>query len=155
MTRLIRSKPSPYVRLIVFTYQGDKHAIVSCQRATAEYFGWLKHYETYEDLIRRKAQENGGRTTPVALAAAGRDPSGTQIRICRAASKNTYAPKRAHSLRVNSRVTNADLAELAAFAEGEWYWMEARNGARIDRDEWLRIYTGDAKIPRTTRTRAA
>lgn len=155
MTGLNTSSLSPYVRLILFTHQDDKHAIVTTKRETAEYFGWLDRYETYEQLVIREAKETTGRIDTWRLAAIRRGPSGTRIRISRADNKGTYVARKTHSLSINSRVTNIDLAELAAFAKGDWFWMEARNGARIDKDEWLRIYTGDAKIPRKRRTIAA
>lgn len=136
------------MRLILFTHPGGNQSIVTCQRATAEYFGWLKHFKTYDELIHEEAQAGNGRTTPQRIRAANRPPCGTQIRISRAATKGRYASGKAHSLRINSRVSNLDLAELAHFTEAEWHWMEARNGARVDRQKWLDVYAGRGTIPR-------
>lgn len=138
------------MRLILFTHPGGNQSIVTCQRATAEHFGWLTHFKTYGELIHEEALAGNGRITPQQIRAANRPPRGTQIRISRAATKGTYASGRAHSLRINSRVSNIDLAELAHFTEAEWHWMEARNGARVDRQKWLDVYAGRGTIPRAT-----
>jgi len=108
----------------------------------------LKHFETYADLVIREAQATTGRVYPSRLAAANRGPHGKQILISRAPSKGAYAPGKAHTIRINSRVNNIDLAELAHFTEAEWHWMEARNGARVDRQQWLDVYAGKGTIPR-------
>ena len=150
-----KSLVSPFVRLVLFSHAEGKQALLTCQRSTAEHFGWLKHYETYADLVIREAQASGGRVYPSRLAAASRLFGGKRLLISRSPSKQGSTPRNTHAIRINSRVSNQDLAELAALTEGEWHWMEARNFARIDKEHWLRVYAGSAKLPRTTRARAA
>lgn len=143
-----------HVRLVLFSHAGGNHSLLTCQRATAEYFGWLKHFETYADLMHREAQAGNGRVRANRIKAVNREGGGDQLFISRSPSKQGNRPRKTHSFRVNSRVSVADLAELAHFTENEWFWMEARNGVRVDRDTWLRVYSGDAHLPRN-KARAA
>lgn len=140
--------PSTNVRLVLFSHAGGNYSVVTCRRATAEHFGWLKHYPTYSDVVFSEARAGDGLVPVNRLRAMNRAGYGKQILISRNPSKRAYAPGKTHTIRINSRVTNIDLAELAHFTEAEWHWMEARNGARVDRQQWLDVYAGRGTIPR-------
>lgn len=155
MQGLNRSLPSKPVRLILFTHPGGNHSIVTCREDVAAHFGWLERYETYAQMVIREAKATNGLVDIHRIRAVNRNVGGQQLRVCRTVSKDGNPAGKTNAIRINSRVNNIDLAELVAFSKNDLQWMEARNGARVDRDTWLRIYTGDAKVPNPIRARAA
>ena len=127
-----------YCSLVIRRAKSDEEIWIRTKRATAEFFGWNKHFEEQRLGIPRI---RNGRVLSVGNIK-GKNPSrgGRSIYISRAESTTSTTARKAHRLRLHSRIGVADLAELAHFTEGEWYWMTALNGQRWDVEQWARIY---------------
>ena len=127
-----------YCSLVIRRTKNDEEIWIRTKRATAEFFGWNKHFEEQRLGIPRA---HGGGVLYVGNLK-GRNPArgGRSIHISRAESTSGTTAKKSHRLRLHSRIALHDLAELAHFTEGEWYWMTALNGQRWDVEQWARIY---------------
>lgn len=136
-------RPDEYWRLYLGWTKDESLIWISTLRTTAEHFGWAtaKRYE----FVPRPSQGYPGWPRYIT------DPGprrwrigGTRIRISRSPSRNGHPAGLTHSLRISEHVTMFDLAELAYLAQGDWYWLEARNGERITRERWLSYYAAPA-----------
>ncbi len=127
-----------FVSLVLRTASNDEDIWIRCLRETAELYGWSEVFE--EQIPGRGRQLRPDGTRPIYPSMARRPIGGKGIRISRSPDKSKLVAGKTNRLRLHSRVTNRDLAELAHFTKGEWYWLETAKNKRVPREEWARIY---------------
>ena len=128
---------SHYVGLLIRRYGSGQTVWVKCLRATAQHYGWLDAY----DVIGETASTPSGVREFRYLSRSRWRPDlgGKRRRICRAESRQGNPAGKTNVFRISSKVTNADLAELARLTKGEWAWMETTCGQIWDREKWLGV----------------
>ena len=130
-----------FIKFHVRTTPSGEHIWFKTLTGTADFFGWGKHFQEWFDFKRSLYPSGFAR----AIVRRGDfRHGGKAIRICRSPSKNGNPARVTQTIRISSLLGIRDLAEIAHFAEGDWYWMERPSGARVDRAEWEQIY---AAIP--------
>jgi len=117
-----------------------KQAIsVVCQTETAEYFGWLDAFPSWDD--RFKADYSGGKKTyQYKHNNDPRDPGGKRLFICRSKRTTGHPQGMTHCFRVKGSFSRKHLIQLAQVAGDKFEWMEGQYGARIKRAEWEAFY---------------
>ena len=71
---------------------------------------------------------------------------GNRHRICRARTTAGYPRGMTNAFRLSTSCSTIDIAELAHFTKGEWFWIEGLHGERISRERWEAIYqTGNSR----------
>ena len=132
--------PHHHVQLILRSYPQGDYAKVWVQQPTAQFFGWLDHFETYTEMLKREMAE--GKRVQGVFPRQRRQPiPGKPIRISRDPHPTKLVATKNHVIRIGRLVTNAALAELAHFAQGDWYWMEDVGGTRRTRQQWEAMYS--------------
>ena len=130
-----------YVKLQLGLSTTKRSKWVVALRTTADYYGWTEAFPVWTP---QDAVTAGGVTT-------FRDPGrrgnnrlcgGNRHRICRARTTAGYPRGKTNAFRLSSSCALIDMAELAHFTEGEWFWMEGFHGERITRERWEAIYQG-------------
>ena len=130
---------SKYVKLLIWRRQGRGDSWLIALRTTADYYGWTKQFEVW---------------TPKVIGTSGRydlvmDPGrrgemfcegGRRHRVCRSTSRAGNPAGKTNQFKVSEASTLFDLAEIAHFTQGDWYWMETFNGERFSREHWEDIY---------------
>ena len=126
-----------YVGLLIREYASGQQVWVKTLRATAEHFGWTDAYDVIGESYTAGPSTRSFITAPIRRWRP--DIGGRKRRICRAESRQGYPAGQTNVIRISSKVTNADLAELARLTKGEWAWMESTCGKRRSKEEWLAI----------------
>lgn len=130
-----------FIRFHVRTTPSGEHIWFKTLTGTADFFGWGKHFQEWWDF--KKSLSTDGYVREMPYRSDWRT-GGKPIRICRSPSKHGHPARVTQTLRISSLLGLRDLAEIAHFAEGDWYWMERPCGARVDRADWEQLY---ASIP--------
>ena len=128
-----------FIKLTIFRDNSGRARWVRTLRATADYYGWT---EAFERWVPNGVQAENGR---VFFQRPSRDSQnnrggGKGLRICRSDSSNGNPARLTNRFTISNSMRAIDLAELAHFTKGDWYWMSAPSGARIARDRWEEIY---------------
>ena len=128
-----------YVKLWLGTADTRPAKYLIALRTTADYYGWTEELEAW----RPKAVKTEGSVTFVqdpgrrgSLKLAG----GRRHFVCRSPSTAGMPAGFTNAFRVSSRCGLPELAELAHFTKGEWFWMTGPFGERISRSRWEEIY---------------
>lgn len=66
--------------------------------------------------------------------------SGRKHRISRDPSRCGHTPGRCNQFKVSNSCTISDMAEIANFTNGEWFWMTSPSGERISREKWAEFW---------------
>ena len=132
-----------HVDLVLRTTPKGEHAVVVVKESTAQFFGWTDHFKTQQEVLAEEVA-TGVRQSLYFTGTAGRTRPGVALRIGRGPNPSYNEAGLTHTFRITSRVSQADLAELAHFTQGDWHWMERRCGKRMSRDWWAQRY---AAIP--------
>lgn len=128
-----------YVKLLLERIEGKKDKWLMALRTTADYYGWSQEFPTWTP---KTAIEDG------ALVLV-RDPgrraemfceTGTQLRISRSKSRNGHPARFVNRFKVSSNCTLWDIAEVAHFTHGDWYWMTSPVGTRVLKGNWEARY---------------
>ena len=130
-----------FIRFHVRTTPRGDHIWFKTLTGTADFFGWNKHFQEWWDF--KRSLSTDGYVTEFQNRRDFRT-GGRPIRICRSPSKHGHPARVTQTIRISSLLGLRDLAEIAHFAEGDWYWMERPSGARVDRADWEQMY---ASIP--------
>lgn len=134
-----------FVRLVLWTNEWGNHSTISCLRATAEFYGWTKHYVELNSIPDFVVNGRGYGYWRRGIRGLSGEIGGHPLRICRSSSKMGHPAGHTNTLRINKRVSVYDLAELAHFTEGDWHWLEDKSGKRVSREHWEEIYQSGAR----------
>ena len=132
-----------HIDLVLRTTPKGEHAVVVVKEATAQFFGWTDHFKTQAQVLAEEVA-SGARQAVYFTGGPGHSRPGVALRIGRGTDPTRNEAGLTHTFRITSRVSQADLAELAYFTQGDWHWMERRCRKRMSRDWWLQRY---AAIP--------
>lgn len=128
-----------FVKLTIYRDDSGRARWVRALRSTADYYGWTEEFEPW---IPNGSFEKGGYVMFQRPHRASRNNAagGKGLRICRLDSANGNPATFTNRFTVSNSCRAIDLAELAHFTKGDWYWMSAPSGNRITRDRWEEIY---------------
>ena len=124
-----------YITLKIGETKSGKAKTLHALRTTADYYGWTEHFPGWVGQIdsfqgsRAFLMDPGRRGHPQCS-------SGKRLRICRTPSRDGFPAGFTNAFKVTSNTGLFDLAELAHFTDGDWYWMSTRTGERVSRDRW-------------------
>ena len=128
--------PNLYIKLLIerpTSSVGDKYLIAL--RSTADYYGWTQEFPTWTP--RTWTAPDG--------TVVSRDPgrrgemfceAGFSLRVSRSPVTSGWPAGFVNSFKVSKNCTWSDVAEVAHFTKGEWYWMTCPYGERVSRDRW-------------------
>ena len=128
-----------YIKLLLERKQGQQDKYLIALRTTAEFYGWTEAFCEWES----KVLFSDGHYSYCAHPGNKGEmfcEAGTRLRICRAPTRSGYPRGKTNSFKVSNNCTISDLAEVAHFTEGDWYWMSTPYGERIGRVRWDDIY---------------
>ena len=108
-------------------------------RTTADYYGWSEEFEPWGPKVvavvgNKTFVQDPGRRGEMFCEA------GRRHRICRSPSTAGMPRGLTNQFKVSANCGLRDLAELANFTKGEWYWLDSPFGERISRDRWAEMY---------------
>ena len=132
---------SKYVKLLLEREEGKQDKYLIALRTTADYYGWTKHFPAWTP---RPAFTSGGYVFAVDTGAKGEMfcEAGTQLRVSRSKVRSGFPRGQVNAFKVSTNCTLWDIAEVAHFTEGDWYWMTSPVGTRILRGNWEARYQG-------------
>ena len=130
-----------YVKLLIERREGKGDKYLIARRATADYYGWTKHFPAWTPRMAP------GQSDPRICRDPGRrgelrTEAGKRLVVSRAPSTAGWPKGLANTIKVSNNCGNLDLAEIAHFIDIDWYWMEGLYGQRRTRQEWEAIYQG-------------
>ena len=128
-----------YVKLQIGLSETKRSKYVIALRTTADYYGWTEQFPAWRPQGARQVGkyvtfQDPGRRGNLQLA------GGNRHRISRSPSTAGTPAGLTNAFRLSTSCTQFDLAELAYFTKGDWYWMEGLHGERISRDRWVQIW---------------
>ena len=128
-----------FLTLVVRTQSDGNQIWIKGLKQTFEYFGWDKHYDEWQS----KGEREGGRVyfssrTRPNFGSYGGQP----LRVSRSDTTTGHEAGKTNLIRIHSKVTNRDLAELVALAAKPISWMESKNYKRVKRAEWMALHVG-------------
>ena len=137
LSRLLRM--ISYVTLKLGQTKSGSAKTLHSLRSTADYYGWT---EEFEEWVAKPVEDSGKYVL-------SRDPgrrghpqcsSGYRVRLCRAHEMQGFPAGFTNAFKVSANTGLFDLAELAHFTKGDWYWMSTRTGERVTRADWESRY---------------
>lgn len=130
-----------YVTLKLGETKTGKAKKLHALRSTADYYGWTEKFPIW---VGNLALDQSGRGTCLDPGRRGHPQcsSGYRVRICRAHEMAGYPAGFTNAFKVTANTGLFDLAELAHFTQGDWYWMSTRTGERVPREIWEDRYAG-------------
>ena len=139
---------SKYVKLLLEREEGEQDKYLIALRTTADYYGWTKHFPAWTP---RPIGTSGGYVLAMCPGMKGEMfcEAGTRLRISRAKNTNGWPRAKTNAFKVSNNCTLWDIAEVAHFTEGDWYWMTSPTGTRILRGNWEARY--QTKTPKERR----
>ncbi len=127
-----------FISLVLRTAPNNEDIWIRCLRETAELYGWTDIYE--EQVLGKTRRLNDEGRPLIQVTRKRQDIGGIGIRISRHEDKSKLRAGFVNRLRLHSRVTNRDLAELAHFTKADWHWLESKSFKRVTREESAEIY---------------
>ena len=128
-----------YVKLLLHREADTQDKWLIALRTTADYYGWTEQFPIW---TLKPVRTEGTRVI-------GYDPGrrgemfcegGRRHKVCRDPSRNGTPAGKTNRFKLSANCGLVDIAEVAHFTQGEWYWMTAPNGERISRERWEEIY---------------
>ena len=128
--------PEPaWVKLQVGTTSSGQPCWVACLRVTARHYGWDVAFPLQAPPVR--ALSDGSRRV-VYCKQDGRGAwGGKSLRICRSAETGGHPAGVTNRFRVSRNWRVRDSVALAEATTADWAWMEALDGRRRTRAQWL------------------
>ena len=128
-----------HVKLTIWRPESQTARWISVLRTTADYYGWLKEFEIWTPKV---IETKGGYSFHQMPNRRGRGHAegGTTLRISRSQSRVGNPAGLTNKFKASNSCRLIDLAELAHFTQGDWYWMETFDGTRFSREHWEDIY---------------
>lgn len=133
------SSAGEFIKLTIFRDSAGRARWVRALRATADYYGWLDHFEVWTPNIKGQSGQYKIHTCPTRQTRYGAH-GGTSCMICRKTSVDEMHAGTRNRFRMANSCRLIDYAELAHFSKGEWHWMSGPTGERISRDRWESMY---------------
>lgn len=127
------------VEFILRTLPSGQYCTFRTRHATAELFGWDK---VYVDKKVQFSLDHGDRGLSYFARAGSRKSRRFQrsIKFGRYLPEGSPTKTATHTVRLGSRVTAFDIAELAHFTDIDWDWLEGPDGRRHERRWWEAKY---------------
>lgn len=137
-----------YIKLLLNREAGTPDKYLIALRATADHYGWSEEFPIWTP---RPAGTSGDYVLCQCPGMRGelRSQGGVTLRISEAKSKAGFPKGQVHRFKVSSSCGLWDIAEVAHFTKGTWYWMTSPTGTRILRERWEARY--QTKTPRERR----
>jgi len=115
----------------------DKYLVAL--RATADHYGWAQQFPTWTP--RTSIGVDG---TPYVIDPGRRGElrrcGGVGMMVSRKPPGKGSEKGFVHRFQISQSCSLFDIAEIAHFTQGDWYWMSGPRGGRISRDAWERRY---------------
>ena len=132
-----------YVKLVLGDRRAHNPTYLIALRTTADYYGWTEELEAWRPKLHQVVGEtrivhDPGRRGSLKYA------GGRRHLVCRSPSTAGMPAGFTNAFRVSARCGLPELAELAHFTSGDWYWMTGPFGERIRRERWESIYQAAA-----------
>lgn len=135
----MRHAANEQVDIVLRTLPSGQHAIAEINKSALEDFGLLNHYEPLIAVCSRLHGIDG-----FAFAARGRSKrrgsSRKAVRIIRNMPPDSPTKTWSTTIRLGSKATLFDVAEMAHFIESDWHFLVGPDGRRHDRDWWEARY---------------
>ena len=133
------SAAAEFLKFLLERREGKPDKYLIAMGATADHFGWSEHFPIWAPKPwafkdGRQFCKDPGRRGDV------RTEAGCTLRISRSPCKNGFPKGLVHRFKVSNNCTLWDIAEVAHFSQGDWYWMTGPTGERIDRVHWESRY---------------
>ena len=131
--------PQKYVKLLLEREIGQKDKYLIALRTTADYYGWSQAFPIWTPKVVETrdgiqlCRDPGRRGTLLGEA-------GTRLRVSRSKSTAGHPRGEVNAFKVSNNCTLWDIAEVAHFTNGDWYWMTSPVGTRIRRENWEARY---------------
>ena len=130
---------SKYIKLLLQRETGTRDKYLIALRTTADYYGWTEEFPAW---TLRMAP---GQSNPRICIDPGRRgemfcEAGKRLVISRSPSKAGWPRGKANAFKISNNCTNLDIAEIAHFTKGDWYWLEGLFGQRRTRQDWEAMY---------------
>ena len=138
------ASPDSYVKLLLHRPNATASKYLIAMRATADYYGWTKHFEIWTPKPIATDEGYIYCMDPGRKGHVMHEP-GRRHRICRSPVRQGYPKGLTNAFRISRNCSLLDLAEVAHLTEADWCWMDSPFGERLSRDHWERIY--QAGIP--------
>ena len=136
-----------YVKLLIYRPPTGADRWLIALRTTADYYGWTKHFEAWSPKPHLVTEKYTFIASPTKRGRMYCEP-GRRHRISRDPSRRGHTPGLCNQFKLGSSCTLFDMAELAYLTDVNWYWMSGPKGARIGRDEWLRMHEASLRTGR-------
>ena len=131
--------PNKYVKLLLNREEGKQDKWLMALRTTADYYGWTQEFPTW--TLRPFVQ---GTKYTFAISPGGKGrlqfEGGRRHYVCRSPKTGGYPRGFTNAFKLSANCGLADIAEVAQFTQGDWYWMTSPYGERLSRDQWLAMY---------------
>jgi hypothetical protein len=136
-----------YIKLLLLRSEKGPDRCLHALRATADYYGWTQKFKIWRP---KTIAVSGGYQLSHSPNRSGRcvAQGGKRIRICRGESRQGNPARLTNQFTVSNSCRTFDLAELANFTQGDWYWMEDLSGTRVSKEHWAEIYAASGRTRR-------
>lgn len=130
---------SEYIKLLLQREAGTQDKYLIALRATADHYGWTEEFPVWTP---EPVGTSGGYTLIRDPGRLGelRCEAGITLRVSEAKTKAGYPKGQVHRFKVSANCGLWDIAEVAHFTKGPWYWMTSPTGTRIVRERWEARY---------------
>ena len=131
--------PNAYVKLLLNREAGTRDKYLIALRTTADYYGWTEDFPIWTP---KTVAVSGGYELCVDPGRRGRMfcEAGIRLRVCRSPSTAGNPRGMTNAFKVSTNCGKWDIAEVAHFTQGDWYWMTGPHGERIERARWEAHY---------------
>ena len=130
---------SKYIKLLLRRQEGVPDRYLIALRTTAEYYGWK---EAFLEWTPRPLADGGARIMVLDPGRRGEMfcEAGRRHQISRSPRTNGWPAGTTNQFKCSASCTYRELAEVAHFTTGTWYWMTGPTGTRIKRERWEEYY---------------
>ena len=131
--------PAKYVKLLLTRKADTQDKYLIALRTTADYYGWTEEFPVWTP---KTVRTEGDRRICYDPGRKGNTycEAGRRHKVCRDPSRCGTPAGKTNRFKLSVNCGLVDIAEVAHFTQGEWYWMSAPNGERVSRERWEEIY---------------
>ena len=128
-----------HIKLTIWRPEGQTARWISVLRSTADYYGWTEEFEIWTPKL---IETKGGYSFHQMPNRRGRGHAegGTRLRISRSKSRMGQPAGLTNQFKVSNSCRTIDLAELAHFTKGDWYWLQDTSYKKVTRERWADRY---------------